>query len=88
MQHELETLHAKVLQAAKRRDDTLRRQFSHVQAQAFPDGQPQERAVGGISFVARYGPAVVTRLLEELPVDSGTALGADHLDCGLGHRSR
>jgi bacillithiol synthase len=71
MQHELGTLHAKVLQAAKRRDDTLRRQFTHVQAQAFPGGQPQERAVGGISFVARYGPAVVTRLLEELPVDGG-----------------
>jgi bacillithiol biosynthesis cysteine-adding enzyme BshC len=72
MQHELETLHAKVLQAAKRRDETLRRQFTHVQAQAFPGGQPQERAVGGISFVARYGPAVVVRLLEELPVDVGT----------------
>ena len=72
MQHELETLHAKVLQAAKRRDDTLRRQFLHAQAQAFPGGQPQERVVGGISFVARFGPAVVTRLLEDLPVDSGT----------------
>jgi bacillithiol synthase len=72
MQHELETLHAKVLQAAKRRDETLRRQFMHVQAQAFPAGQPQERIIGGISFLGRYGPAVVARLLEELPVDGGT----------------
>ena len=72
MQHELETLHAKVLQAAKRRDETLRRQFLHVRAQAFPGGQPQERAVGGVSFLGRYGPAVVARLLDELPVDGGT----------------
>jgi bacillithiol biosynthesis cysteine-adding enzyme BshC len=72
MQHELETLHAKVLQAAKRRDETLRRQFTHVQAQAFPGGHPQERTIGGISFLGRYGPAVVARLLEELPVDGGT----------------
>jgi bacillithiol synthase len=72
MEHELETLYAKVLQAAKRRDETLRRQFSHVQAQAFPGGQPQERAIGGVSFLARYGPALVPRLLEELPVEAGT----------------
>jgi bacillithiol biosynthesis cysteine-adding enzyme BshC len=72
MEHELSTLHAKILQAAKRRDETLRRQFVHVQAQAFPQGHPQERAVGGISFLNRYGPALVTRLLDELPIDSGT----------------
>ena len=72
MQHELQTLHGKVMQAAKRRDETLRRQFTHVQAQAFPDGQPQERTIGFISFLNRYGPAVVARLLEELPLDGGT----------------
>jgi bacillithiol synthase len=72
MEHELSSLEAKILQAAKRRDETLRRQFTHVKAQAFPQGQPQERAVGGISFLDRYGPALMTRLLEELPIDSGT----------------
>jgi uncharacterized protein YllA (UPF0747 family) len=69
MEHELESLHAKVLQAAKRRDETLRRQFTHVQAQAFPQGHPQERTVGGISFLGRYGTALVGRLLDELPID-------------------
>jgi uncharacterized protein YllA (UPF0747 family) len=68
IQHELGTLHNKVLQAAKRRDETLRRQFMHARSQAFPDGHPQERVVGGVSFVARYGPGVVSRLVEELPV--------------------
>jgi bacillithiol biosynthesis cysteine-adding enzyme BshC len=72
MQHELDTLRGKVLQAAKRRDETLRRQFLHTRAQAFPAGEAQERAVSGISFLARYGPALVTRLIEELSLDFGT----------------
>ena len=72
MQHELETLHGKIIQAAKRRDETLRRQFQHARAQAFPSGQPQERDVGFVSFLNRYGPALVERLADELPLDSGT----------------
>jgi bacillithiol biosynthesis cysteine-adding enzyme BshC len=70
MEHELEALSGKVLQAAKRRDDTLRRQFAHARAQAFPGGEPQERAISGVSFLNRYGPALVTRLIEELPPGS------------------
>jgi uncharacterized protein YllA (UPF0747 family) len=72
MQHELQTLRAKVLQAAKRRDETLRRQFLHTRAQSFPDGEPQERVVSGVSFLARYGPALVDRLADELPLEMGT----------------
>jgi uncharacterized protein YllA (UPF0747 family) len=71
MEHELEGLSGKVLQAAKKKDETLRRQFTHLQAQAFPDGEPQERAISGVSFLSRYGPALVTRLVEELPVEGG-----------------
>jgi bacillithiol biosynthesis cysteine-adding enzyme BshC len=69
MKHDLDTLHAKLVQAAKRRDDTLRRQFAHTQALAFPGGDPQERAIGFVSFLNRYGPALVDRLLTELPWD-------------------
>ena len=49
MQDDLKKLHGKIIQAAKRKDDTLRRQFQHAQAQAFPGGEPQERAVGFVS---------------------------------------
>jgi bacillithiol biosynthesis cysteine-adding enzyme BshC len=72
MEHELSSLESKVLQAAKRRDETLRRQYLHVQAQAFPSGHAQERTVGFVAFLNRYGPALVSRLLEELPLDGGT----------------
>jgi bacillithiol synthase len=71
MQHDLKTLHGKVIQAAKRRDETLRRQFCRAQALTFPHGQPQEREIGFVWFLNRYGPAMVDRLLEDLPLDMG-----------------
>ena len=40
MQDDLKKLQAKIIQAAKRKDETLRRQFKHAQAQAFPGGAP------------------------------------------------
>jgi bacillithiol biosynthesis cysteine-adding enzyme BshC len=71
MSHELTALHNKVIQGAKRRDDTLRRQFIRAQAQAFPDGAPQERAIGFVSLLNRVGPALIDLLDRELPLDLG-----------------
>jgi len=71
MQHDLETLHGKMISAAKRRDETLRRQFMHARALAFPSGHAQERTIGFASFLKQYGPALVERLDEELPLDLG-----------------
>jgi len=71
MQDDLKKLNAKIIQAAKRKDETLRRQFHHAQAQAFPGGEPQERSVGFVSFLNKTGPAFVHRLLEELTTDMG-----------------
>ena len=71
MQRDLQTLHGKMIQAAKRRDETLRRQFMHARALAFPGGHAQERTIGFVSFLNEYGPALVDRLDEELPLDLG-----------------
>ncbi|HTK28369.1 MAG TPA: bacillithiol biosynthesis cysteine-adding enzyme BshC [Vicinamibacterales bacterium] len=71
MQHDLQTLHTKVIQAAKRRDETLRRQFMHARALVFPNGHAQERTIGFVSFLNQYGPALIDRLDEELPLDLG-----------------
>jgi bacillithiol biosynthesis cysteine-adding enzyme BshC len=71
MQHDLQTLHGKMIQATKRRDETLRRQFIHARALAFPSGHAQERTIGFIAFLNQYGPALVARLDEELPLDLG-----------------
>jgi bacillithiol biosynthesis cysteine-adding enzyme BshC len=72
MEHEVRALHGKVIQAAKRRDDTLRRQFTRAQAQTFQHGHPQERTLGVVYFLNLYGPALIDRLLESLPLDLGT----------------
>ena len=82
MQHDLQSLHGKMIQAAKRRDETLRRQFQRTQALVFPNGHPQEREIGFVSFLNQYGPALVERLLAELPLGSGTHWVIDHLNAG------
>jgi bacillithiol synthase len=71
MEHELRSLRSKMIHAAKKRDETLRRQFMRAKAQTFPLGHPQERTLGVVFFLNRYGPALVDRLLEELPLDLG-----------------
>jgi bacillithiol biosynthesis cysteine-adding enzyme BshC len=71
MQHEMQTLHNKVIHAAKRKDETVRRQFQRAQSLTFPSGQPQEREVGFVWFLNRYGPALVTRLMEDVPLGMG-----------------
>jgi bacillithiol biosynthesis cysteine-adding enzyme BshC len=71
MEHDLRALQSKVIQSAKRRDETLRRQFTRAQSQIFPLGHPQERTLGVVFFLNRYGPALVDRLLEDLPLELG-----------------
>lgn len=71
MEHELRSLHSKVIHAAKRRDETLRRQFTRAQAQAFPHGHPQERTLAVVYFLNKYGPGLVNLLVEDLPLELG-----------------
>ena len=72
MQHDLENLQGKTIQAAKKRNETLRRQFQRTRALAFPNGHAQERSIGFIWFLNQYGEAFVERLWQELPLDMGT----------------
>lgn len=65
----LTQLQGKVVQASKRKDDTLRRQFLRTQALVFPGGHPQERDLSVAFFVSRHGPALVDRLVDGLPHD-------------------
>ncbi len=71
LHHEMQTLHTKVIQAAKRKDETLRRQFQRARALTFPLGHSQEREVGMVWFLNRYGDALVPRLLEVIPLTMG-----------------
>ena len=72
MEEELKKLHSKIIHAAKRQDETLRRQFKHAQAQAFPGGHPQEREIGFVYFLNRHGSGLIDRLCDELSTEMGT----------------
>ncbi|MDA1094253.1 MAG: bacillithiol biosynthesis cysteine-adding enzyme BshC [Acidobacteria bacterium] len=70
MERDLQNFRNKVVQAAKRRDETLRRQFTRAQTQLFPSGTPQERRVASLSFLNRYGPALIDRLATDPTLDT------------------
>jgi bacillithiol biosynthesis cysteine-adding enzyme BshC len=70
MQRDLKNLRNKVVQAAKRRDQTLRRQFARAQTQLFPSGTPQERTIASLFFLNRYGPALIDRLATDPALDT------------------
>jgi bacillithiol biosynthesis cysteine-adding enzyme BshC len=71
MQKDLETLQSKTIQAAKRRHETLRRQFVRTRALTFPNGHAQERSISFVWFLNQYGSALVERLWQELPLGLG-----------------
>jgi bacillithiol biosynthesis cysteine-adding enzyme BshC len=71
MQESLKTLHHKIIQATKRKDETLRRQFTRTRTLAFPGGDPQERLLNLAFFLNRHGWGLCDRLLETLPLDMG-----------------
>jgi bacillithiol biosynthesis cysteine-adding enzyme BshC len=70
MRESVKALQGKILQAAKKKDDTLRRQFMRTRALVFPEGHPQERWLSLPVFINRFGPGFVGRLLEQLPADA------------------
>jgi uncharacterized protein YllA (UPF0747 family) len=70
MRESLKTLNHKIVQAAKRKDETLRRQFMRTRALAFPAGQPQERALNVVFFLNLFGSSLCDRLCGILPLDA------------------
>jgi len=47
------------------KEASLRKHADAMTLNLFPDGHPQERVVGGVWFVARYGDGLIERLVEE-----------------------
>jgi bacillithiol biosynthesis cysteine-adding enzyme BshC len=67
MEQALKNLQSKIIQAAKRKDETLRRQFARARHLAFPAGQPQERTLNLAAVLDKWGLALPERLIEILP---------------------
>jgi len=70
MRETIKSLHTKIIQATKRKDDTLRRQFQRTRALTFPAGHPQERTLTVPFFLNRYGLSLGERLTEVLPLET------------------
>jgi bacillithiol biosynthesis cysteine-adding enzyme BshC len=66
----IKTLQNKIVQACKRKDETLRRQFARARNLTFPGGQPQERVLSVAFFANRYGLGLGARLIDTLPGDT------------------
>jgi bacillithiol biosynthesis cysteine-adding enzyme BshC len=67
MRETVKNLQGKIVQAAKKKDETVRRQFIRTQALLFPNGHPQERFLNVAFFINRYGPEFGARLVDALP---------------------
>ena len=53
--HQLDGLQKKAIQALKRRHEDLRAQVHRVREHLMPGGRPQERVLGLLPFLAKYG---------------------------------
>jgi bacillithiol biosynthesis cysteine-adding enzyme BshC len=51
----LDALQQKVVQALKRKDETLKRQIGRARRLVHPDGEPQERVLNALYFLNRHG---------------------------------
>ena len=78
----LASLQSKIIHAAKRKDETLRRQFTRTRVLAFPDGDPQERGLTVPFFLNRYGLTLGDRLIATLPLETDR-----HYVVALGERA-
>jgi uncharacterized protein YllA (UPF0747 family) len=68
--HQLESLRSKYVHAASRRNELIERHLDAVCNSLFPEKKQQERVLNVSSFVSRYGPGVVSRLLDSLSLDT------------------
>ena len=69
MQHQLEKLHAQAARAEAQKGELVARHADQLSAALYPDKGLQERATGGVYFLARYGEALMHQLYETIHTD-------------------
>jgi len=66
----------RIVQHTEREQAVRLEQLRRAAAMVQPGGQPQERTLNVLPFLARYGPELIARILAELPVDLSVRLPA------------
>jgi bacillithiol biosynthesis cysteine-adding enzyme BshC len=69
MRYQLERLEKRAARAHLRREAVLERHAALLSSTLFPEKELQERHIAGIYFLAKYGPELIDRLLEEYRVE-------------------
>lgn len=69
MQHQLEKLHTQAARAEAQKGELVTRHAETLSQALYPDKGLQERAIGGIYFVARYGRDFLHQLYEAIHSD-------------------
>jgi bacillithiol biosynthesis cysteine-adding enzyme BshC len=69
MSHQIDRLRARVARAEQQRNEVITRHADALSNALFPNKVLQEREVAGVSFVARYGPELLTNLYEKVHPD-------------------
>ena len=64
-----QTAERKIIQSVKRENEVASSQLEVAQRHLFPDGQPQERMMAPLYYLARYGSDFVASLAERFTVD-------------------
>jgi bacillithiol synthase len=69
IQHQIEKLHAQAARAELQKSELMRRKAGILSNALYPDKGLQERGIGGIYFLARYGRELLPQLYEAIHSD-------------------
>jgi len=69
MQHQLEKLYAQAARAEAQKGELVSRHAEHLSEALYPDRGLQERGIGGIYFLARYGRELLDQLHDAVHSD-------------------
>lgn len=78
LDHRLDRLERRFAAGVKRRETDLMRSVAAVRGVLFPHGSRQERKLAYVPFLARYGPDVIERMLEEARGYANSLVAATH----------
>jgi uncharacterized protein YllA (UPF0747 family) len=69
MQHQLEKLYAQAARAEAQKGELVSRHAEHLSDALYPDRGLQERGIGGVYFLARYGRELLDQLHDAVHSD-------------------
>nr|PZN74081.1 MAG: bacillithiol biosynthesis cysteine-adding enzyme BshC [Bacillota bacterium] len=78
IEHQINRLEEKAKQQHRKNCETALRQFDRLRANLMPNGL-QERAFSVCAYLVKYGPDLVRRLVEEVPLQEGWSHRAIYL---------